>query len=51
MKKFFSLLGFDPKKLSYVLVKLLTGRARELLVCMYIIAIVFFFSYVLDFLK
>jgi AGZA family xanthine/uracil permease-like MFS transporter len=37
--------------LSYVLVKLLTGRARDLSVCMYIIAIVFFFSYVLDFLK
>ena len=37
--------------LSYVLVKLFTGRARELSLSMYIIAIFFILSYVLDFLQ
>ena len=37
--------------LSYVFVKIFTGRARELSLSMYIIAIFFILSYVLDFLQ
>ena len=37
--------------LSYVLVKILAGKARELSISLYIIAVIFVFSYVLDFLQ